>query len=126
MGKSFVYNTGASDDDKQKNDIRAEFGVFIDGTLNNLKNTETRKKIRGETDDNLKLEKNEKTGEYEYINDVVIDTNTEKYKSDLQKEANHRKAILNGAIYEHKGLKNPKGYNDYIKGVEHFVFTDNI
>ena len=108
MGKSFVFNTGASDDDKQKNDIRAEFGVFIDGTLNNLKNTDTRKKIRGETDDNLKLEKNEKTGEYEYINDVVIDTNSEKYKSDLQKEANHRKAILNGAIYEHKGLKNPK------------------
>ena len=33
---------------------------------------------------------------------------------------------LNVAIYEHKGLKNPKEYNDYIKGVEHFVFTDNI
>ena len=41
------YKYKYNDYDKQKNDIRAEFGVFIDGTLNNLKNTETRKKIRG-------------------------------------------------------------------------------
>jgi hypothetical protein len=42
MGKSFVYNTGASDDDKQKNDISAEFGVFIDGTLNKQRKYEKR------------------------------------------------------------------------------------
>ena len=36
MGKSFVYNTGASDDDKKKNEIHVEFGVFIDGTLNTI------------------------------------------------------------------------------------------
>jgi hypothetical protein len=35
MGKSFVYNAGTSGDDMEGDEIRAEFGVFIDGTLNN-------------------------------------------------------------------------------------------
>lgn len=47
MGKSFVYNTGASDDDKKENEIRLEFGVFIDGTLNNKDNTALREKYDG-------------------------------------------------------------------------------
>jgi hypothetical protein len=42
MGKSFVYNTGASDDDKKEDEIRAEFGVFIDGTLNKQRKYEKR------------------------------------------------------------------------------------
>ena len=44
MGKSFVYNTGSSNDDKKKSDIRLEVGVFIDGTLNNKDNTDLRTK----------------------------------------------------------------------------------
>jgi hypothetical protein len=64
MGKSFVYNTGSSKDDIKPNELRVEFGVFIDGTLNNLKNTETRKIVRGETDE-----------------DVVVDTKSKKYKT---------------------------------------------
>ncbi len=64
MGKSFVYNTGSSDDDKKDDELRVELGVFIDGTLNNLKNTETRKIIRGET-----------------AEDVIIDTKSKKYKT---------------------------------------------
>ena len=64
MGKSFVYNTGSSDDDKKDDELRVELGVFIDGTLNNLKNTETIKIIRGET-----------------AEDVIIDTKSKKYKT---------------------------------------------
>jgi len=37
MGRAFVYNTGSSDDDKKDDELRLEFGVFIDGTLNNKK-----------------------------------------------------------------------------------------
>jgi hypothetical protein len=49
MGKSFVYNTGSSSDDKREDEIRLEFGVFIDGTLNNKDNTDLRNKYsRGE------------------------------------------------------------------------------
>ena len=49
MGKSFVYNTGASSDDKKEDEIHLEFGVFIDGTLNNKDNTDLRNKYsRGE------------------------------------------------------------------------------
>ena len=35
MGKSFVYNAGSSNDDKEKDSLYFEFGIFIDGTLNN-------------------------------------------------------------------------------------------
>lgn len=108
MGKSFVYNTGASDDDKKDDELRVEFGVFIDGTLNNLKNTETRKIIRGETDE-----------------DVVVDTKSKKYEDDLKREALHRKAILNGAILEDNRLEKPKEYTDYIKSVER-TFIDQL
>ncbi|WP_190304420.1 hypothetical protein [Flavobacterium branchiophilum] len=53
MGKSFVYNTGSSDDDKKKNDINMEFGVFIDGTLNNKDNTALREKYDGKNKNSL-------------------------------------------------------------------------
>ena len=46
MGKSFIYNTGSSKDDLKPNEIRFEFGVFIDGTLNNKPNPERLRKYR--------------------------------------------------------------------------------
>ncbi|WP_185965917.1 hypothetical protein [Flavobacterium sp. ZT3R18] len=48
MGKSFVYNTGSAEDDKKDDELRFDFGVFIDGTLNNKENTRLRRKYRNE------------------------------------------------------------------------------
>lgn len=42
MGKSFVYNTGTSEDLITTNELHLNFGVFIDGTLNNMYNTDYR------------------------------------------------------------------------------------
>jgi hypothetical protein len=35
MGKSFVYNTGSSEDLIETENLQLNFGIFIDGTLNN-------------------------------------------------------------------------------------------
>jgi hypothetical protein len=48
MGKSFVYNTGSSEDVIPKTEKELTFGLFFDGTLNNLENTKLRKKYRDE------------------------------------------------------------------------------
>ncbi|OUL60271.1 phospholipase effector Tle1 domain-containing protein [Flavobacterium sp. AJR] len=48
MGKSFVYNTGTSEDVIPKKYEELTFGLFFDGTLNNLENTKLRKKYRDE------------------------------------------------------------------------------
>ncbi|MBE0392682.1 phospholipase effector Tle1 domain-containing protein [Flavobacterium sp. PL002] len=42
MGKSFVYNTGAGEDDTTPDNLNLNFGIFIDGTLNNMYNTDLR------------------------------------------------------------------------------------
>ena len=42
MGVSFVYNSGSSEDDRPKDELHINFGVFIDGTLNNMYNTDHR------------------------------------------------------------------------------------
>ena len=44
MGKSFVYNTGSSEDLKPTEEFHLNFGIFIDGTLNNMYNTDLRTK----------------------------------------------------------------------------------
>lgn len=44
MGKTFVYNTGNAS--PPIDEIHLEIGVFFDGTLNNLKNTEMRQQYR--------------------------------------------------------------------------------
>lgn len=44
MGKTFVYNTG--NPKSSIDEVQIEIGVFFDGTLNNLKNTELRQKYR--------------------------------------------------------------------------------
>lgn len=46
MGKTFVYNTGNPLPDPPGT-LKLTFGVFFDGTRNNLKNTEIRKKVQG-------------------------------------------------------------------------------
>ncbi|PIF46650.1 putative alpha/beta hydrolase family protein DUF2235 [Chryseobacterium sp. 52] len=46
MGKTFVYNTGNPLPDPPGT-VKLSFGVFFDGTRNNLKNTEIRKKVQG-------------------------------------------------------------------------------
>lgn len=46
MGKTFVYNTGNSLADSFGT-LRLTYGIFFDGTRNNLKNTEIRKKVQG-------------------------------------------------------------------------------
>jgi hypothetical protein len=35
MGKSFVYNTGSSENHIERDELPLNFGVSIDGTLNN-------------------------------------------------------------------------------------------
>lgn len=42
MGKTYVYNDGTSKKVKQE-DLKLEFGLFFDGTANNLYNTDARK-----------------------------------------------------------------------------------
>lgn len=44
MGKTFVYNTGNAK--SSIDNLQLEVGVFFDGTLNNLKNTELRQKYK--------------------------------------------------------------------------------
>lgn len=100
MGKSFVYNDGTSNDEKKTDELQLEFGVFIDGTLNNKENTKTRKKVRGETNEH-----------------VIIDPESAHHKSNLSRETLQHKAVLEGAILEDKRLENPKDYTKYLKGV---------
>jgi hypothetical protein len=44
MEKSFVYNTGSFEDDIKDDELRLNFGIFIDGTLNNKENARLRRK----------------------------------------------------------------------------------
>ncbi|MBD3906716.1 DUF2235 domain-containing protein [Chryseobacterium sp. Ch-15] len=53
MGKTFVYNTG-NPEPSSIGKLNLTYGIFFDGTRNNLKNTEIRKKV-------------EKKGEFRYI-----------------------------------------------------------
>ena len=48
MGKSFVYNSGSVKDSKKGDELWCDYGVFIDGTLNNKENTRLRRKYRNE------------------------------------------------------------------------------
>lgn len=64
MGQTFVYNTGSSEDDKKKDELRLEYGVFIDGTLNNKDNTDLRVKYAEKTDNGLTAEEKEERKKY--------------------------------------------------------------
>ncbi|AYW36324.1 hypothetical protein [Capnocytophaga canimorsus] len=45
MGQTYVYNLGSFEDTESK-DIFLEVGLFFDGTANNHRNVEIRKKIQ--------------------------------------------------------------------------------
>ncbi len=71
MGKSFVYNTGSADDDIKDDELRLNFGIFIDGTLNNMYNTDLRTKHarggdKGKPDGSLTNSEIEKKDEEQY------------------------------------------------------------
>ncbi|OXE96393.1 phospholipase effector Tle1 domain-containing protein, partial [Flavobacterium araucananum] len=72
MGKTFVYNTGASKDEVKKDDLHLIFGVFIDGTLNNKNNTDMRtvhsRTVKGKVDYSKGNDKLESEDEEKYNN----------------------------------------------------------
>ncbi|AYW36321.1 phospholipase effector Tle1 domain-containing protein [Capnocytophaga canimorsus] len=46
MGQTYVYNLGSFDDEKDSSKLEIEKGLFFDGTANNHRNVEIRKKIQ--------------------------------------------------------------------------------
>lgn len=65
MGKTFVYNTGASKDEEKQDELSLTFGIFIDGTLNNKENTDMRNKHSRGIDKNGKVDYSKENGELE-------------------------------------------------------------
>lgn len=121
MGKSFVYNTGSSDDDKLADELRLEFGVFIDGTLNNKTNKEMRDKYGrgGETGDvnkDLTNEEIEKNDEAAYKNvknkDRIAELTSKEYRSPNE-EAELRSFPEKDRylVASHRGHFNPLTFN---------------
>ncbi|MBE0392328.1 phospholipase effector Tle1 domain-containing protein [Flavobacterium sp. PL002] len=100
MGKSFVYNTGSTDDDKKEDELHLIFGIFIDGTLNNKKNTQLRRDSRNET-----------------ANSTITE---EKKKADIEREANDLKKIKSGKLVViPTGFKNNlQLYKEYLEGID--------
>lgn len=72
MSTTYVYNTG--EDNSEDKFQQLEFGVFLDGTLNNRRNTEIRKKVYG-------LEGAEKATTHE--NKIYRDEGMDRKASDL-------------------------------------------
>ncbi|TRX30456.1 DUF2235 domain-containing protein [Flavobacterium sp. ZT3R18] len=93
MGKSFVYNAGSSQDDILKDELRFNFGVFFDGTLNNMKNTKLRKLYRDKDFMN-----NEKKDDYQF------DSSGEKARDTARQaeEENYSNIDSSGFSDEHK------------------------
>jgi hypothetical protein len=93
MGKSFVFNTGTSKDDVPKKHLELSFGIFIDGTLNNKKNTELRRKYRNKdvenlTDDQIKASVEKDEAAYDALDYKEITKKTSEY--DRYLIASHR------------------------------------
>ncbi|KFF02602.1 phospholipase effector Tle1 domain-containing protein [Flavobacterium reichenbachii] len=71
MGKSFVYNTGFNEDVIERDELHLNFGVFIDGTLNNMYNTNSRTQhARGGLDN----------PDWNLTNKQIEDSDAERYK----------------------------------------------
>jgi len=109
MGKTIAYNTG-SKDDKKDDELRINFGVFIDGTLNNKTNTQLRRYSRGES-------------EHSTISDKKKEADIKREKSDLKK-------IKKGKHVDvPDGFQNVQQYRNYLEGVHRSYFdkmgTDN-
>lgn len=99
MGKSFVYNTGSNTDNVPKKHEEFIFGVFIDGTLNNKKNTELRRKYRN--------------GEVENLSDKEI-------KASVKKDEDAYDALKNKEITE-----TTSEYDRYLIG-SHRTYKDKL
>jgi hypothetical protein len=98
MGKAFVYNTGSAEDDKKDDELRLTFGVFIDGTLNNKRNTQLRRYSRNETENSTITKK--------------------KKDADIEREGEDYDKIKDGkAVNVPAGFKNMLEYKEYLEGV---------
>lgn len=96
MGKSIVYNTGSSQESVLKKNAELSFGVFIDGTLNNKKNTELRRKYRNGgvenlTDKEIKQSVKDDEEAYDALENTEITDKTPEY--DRYLIASHRSRI---------------------------------
>ncbi len=82
MGQTFVYNTGKAEVEEKHFEV--EFGVFIDGTLNNKDNSRVRKVVNkeqehGETatpNEIAKYKEAQKQGFWGSIGNFIMDTTT--------------------------------------------------
>ncbi len=99
MRKSFVYNTGSADDDKKEDELHLSFGIFIDGTLNNKRNTQLRRFSRNETENSIISKK--------------------KKDNDIKNERDDYKKIKSGkAVDLPIGFKDIKEYKEYLEGID--------
>jgi hypothetical protein len=109
MAKSFVYNTGSSEDDIKKDELRLTFGIFIDGTLNNKENTKLRRKYRSE-DEHSTITKDKK-------------------ERDLKKEEADYKILEKGGSVSPPVGFDAQEYKDYLIGIHRtdidYQGTDN-
>lgn len=97
MGKTFVYNTGNAK--PPVDELHLEIGVFFDGTLNNLKNSELRMKYR---DGKNKMESTDS-------NDEILRKEEEIEKTRAQQEKEYKK-LANKDITDNDGE-----YERYLK-----------
>ncbi|OXA83306.1 T6SS phospholipase effector Tle1-like catalytic domain-containing protein [Flavobacterium hercynium] len=102
MGKSFVYNVGSALENKKDDELWFDYGVFIDGTLNNNENTRLRRKYRNEDERSI-LTKDKK-------------------EKDLEREKEDYESLTkDGLIRIPDGVDiskfNSKEYKDYLLGI---------
>lgn len=93
MGKTFVYNTGKSS--PPVNEIHLEIGVFFDGTLNNLTNTELRQKYR---DGKNKIESTDTKDEI-LVKEAAIKKSNEGHQKQYE-ELRHKKPAEDDSPFE--------------------------
>ncbi|MDR6545383.1 hypothetical protein J2810_001430 [Chryseobacterium rhizosphaerae] len=93
MGKTFVYNTGNAK--IPLNEMHLEIGVFFDGTLNNLKNSELRAKYR---DGKNKIESTDTEEEILKKEKAIKDTRAQQEKE--YKKLKNKEVSDNDSEYE--------------------------
>ena len=86
MGQTFVYNTG--EDKPPKQELHLNFGVFIDGTLNNLENTKLRNQY-GRGGEYGKIDQEISNYDIEKNDDIAYETipNRDRISDLLKKQA---------------------------------------
>jgi hypothetical protein len=139
MGKTFVYNTGNAK--PPIGELHLEIGVFFDGTLNNLKNSELRMKYRDgknkieSTDNKEEILRKEKAiedtralqeKEYKKLKNKEISDNDSEYERYLK--ASHRswldsQGVDNSFSNDYTNVARmyqcceQKGYGVYVEGI---------